>query len=93
MDGSEFELGKLKLGLMNGNNGEILVEYALGEQKEMETVPATDFLDFLELLSAKVRRFKSIKKKRAEKLFNSKTRENLKKMGINDFSYLARGME
>lgn len=93
MDGNEFEIGKLKLGLMNGNNGEIVVEYELGEQREMETIPAKEFLESLDLVSTKVRRFKRMKKKSAEKFFDSKTREGLKRMGISDFSYLARGME
>lgn len=94
MEGYDFSLGKLTVGLLNGNDGELVVEYTLENgQKTMEIVPATDFLGFLEIMSEKIKGFKQLHKENAEKHFDARTKDNLRRIGIYDLSYLTRGMD
>ena len=91
---NEYSIGKLKIGLTKKDDVNILVEYDVDGEVCTDTVKASDFMAFLRSIyeSLKGYRVEGIGKK-PEKHFDKKTLDRLKKMGINDFEYLTRGMD
>ena len=92
---NEFSVGKLKIGLMKASDSKVAIEYDFEGETYIDTLSVSDFRAFLKAIYEALKGYKveGLKKKNPETFFDRKTVENLRRIGINDFSYISRDMD